>query len=265
MAAAASLTEQPSDVLSPAPGLRRRLTLGALGALSLVVALVPPVANEASRYIFVGAIQFALLAFVAPPLLVVAAPWPRSWRLGWLARLAERRRRDPSAVRSVAIFLATEAVVLFWRLPVAVDALVRHRALVVVELLALVVAEVIFWLELVESAPLSPRLPRQRRMIVATFAMWAIWSVAYLVGLSHEASYPVYASVGARGLSVAADQQVMAGVLWAIPALVFLPVIFANLMAWLRDEQEPDEEMQALTRVERRRMRWEMDNKSPRG
>ena len=226
---------------------------------------LPPIVNEAPRYVYVGAIQFALFAFVAPSLFVLSALWPRAWQQGWLSRLADRRKRDPSALHSVAIFLLSEAVVLFWRLPAAVDALVRHRELLVAELVTLLVAGIAFWLELVNSAPLSPRLPRQRRMIVATFAMWAIWSVAYLVGLSHAASYPAYAVARAHGLTLSADQQLMAAVLWAIPAFVFLPVIFANLMAWLRDEQDPDEEMRDMTRVERRRMRWESGIENRRG
>jgi hypothetical protein len=86
--------------------------------------------------------------------------------------------------------------------------------------------------------------------------MWTMWTIAYLVGLSHNGWYSAYANVSGRVVSVAADQQIMAGLLWAVAAFTFLPVIFFNLMAWLRDEQDPDEELASLTREERRRQRW---------
>ena len=229
----------------------------AAAGLAVGMGVLPPIVNESSRYVFVGAIQFSLFAFVAPSLLVLGAPWPAAWRVGWLARLADRRSRNPSPSHSVAVFLVSEAIVLFWRLPYAVDALVRHPLLVMVELVTLLFAGIALWLELLNSPPLVPRLPRQRRMVVATLAMWAIWAAAYLVGLSHTASYPAYATARVHGLTLSADQQVMAVVLWTIPAFAFLPVIFANLMGWLREEQEPDEELREMTRVERRRMRWE--------
>ena len=247
------------------PRRGRQRTFLVLALLALGIGLLPPIVSEAPRYVYVGAIQFSLFAFVAPSLLVLSASWPRAWRQGWLSEFADRRRHDPSALRSVAVFLSSEAVVIFWRLPIAVDGLVRHRIVVVAELVTLLGAGIAFWLELVSSSPLSPRLPRQRRMIVATFAMWAIWAVAYLVGLSHAASYPAYEAARSHGLTLSADQQIMAAVLWAIPACVFLPVIFANLMAWLRDEQDPDEEMREMTRVERRRLRWESGAEPRRG
>jgi cytochrome c oxidase assembly factor CtaG len=146
--------------------------------------------------------------------------------------------------------------VVAWRTPLAVNALVRHAWLAPVELVTLGVAGAGLWLELVESPPFSPRSPRQRRIVLATFAMWSTWTVAYLVGLSHVGSYAAYSSVIGRSLSLAADQQIMAGLLWAMAAFVFLPVIFSNLMAWLRDEQDPDEELRSLAREERRRARW---------
>ena len=57
------------------------------------------------------------------------------------------------------------------------------------------------------------------------------------------------------GLSLAADQQVTTGVLWAIAACAFIPVIFWNLVVWLRSEEDPDQELHRLAKQERRRRR----------
>lgn len=241
---------------TPGSGRKVRTALGAVALVVAVIGLLPPVSTEARRYVFMGALQFALFALVVPALGVLSSPWARLNRHGRLSVLADRRKRHSGFPRAVGFLVFSQVVLLFWRTPVAVDALVHHAWLAPLELVTLATAGAALWLELVTSPPFSPRLPRPRRIVLAAFAMWTTWTVAYLVGLSHTAGYGAYASLTGRVVSVAADQQIMAGLLWAVAAFTFLPVIFANLMAWLRDEQDPDEELRSLTREERRRQRW---------
>src|SRR5215469_9754414 len=62
------------------------------GVLLVVLALVPPLGHYARLYIWVRAIQDLLLAFIAPALIVVGAPWetlarrPARSAGRWLAR-----------------------------------------------------------------------------------------------------------------------------------------------------------------------------------
>ena len=58
---------------------------------------------------------------------------------------------------------------------------------------------------------------------------------------------------GWHGLSLVADQQITAGVMWAVASACFVPVIFFNLFQWLHGEEDPDEALQRLVREERRR------------
>ena len=235
---------------------RVRQILGALAALAALIGLAPPISTEAHRYVFMGALQFSLFALVVPSLLVLSAPWSRLDRSGVLHRLASRRSDHTGFLRALLVLVGSQAVLFFWRTPIAVNALVHHGFVAPVELITAGLASVALWLELVESPPFVPRSPRQRRIVIATFAMWATWTLAYVVGLSHTSWYSAYGNVSGRLVSVAADQQIMAGLLWAAAAFTYLPVIFSNLMAWLRDEQDPDEELAKLTREERRRQRW---------
>jgi hypothetical protein len=55
------------------------------------------------------------------------------------------------------------------------------------------------------------------------------------------------------GLSAAADQQIATAVLWFVAAASFVPVIFWDAMMWLRTDADPDAELLALARAERRR------------
>jgi cytochrome c oxidase assembly factor CtaG len=119
----------------------------------------------------------------------------------------------------------------------------------------LLVAGIGIWLELVESPPLVPRLSRPNRVALAAVCMWTIWILAYLVGLSHVAWYHAYLHHPGQGLSLSADQQLTTGTMWLVSGCAFIPVIFWNLVRWLQSEEDPDEEMHALVRLERTRGR----------
>ena len=108
------------------------------------------------------------------------------------------------------------------------------------------------WLELTTSPPLVPRSGYLRRAVLAAFVMWAFWILAYVVGLSNHDFYRNFPHV-AGGLSAAADQQIASAVVWFVAAASFVPVIFWNALMWLKTDEDPDTELLALARAERRR------------
>ena len=233
----------------PAP----RQLLSVVAVIAVVVVLIPPLSDRAQRYDWAGALQFAILLIAAPGLFVAGAPWGA---LG-LARAAEAlsagRRRHPERRRALAVVVLTLAVAAAWRTPGAVDWLRPGGWRVAVETVALSVCGVALWLECVGSPPLAPRSTRPVRIALMAVSMWTIWVLAYLVAMSHNAWYPAYRHVAGHGLSLAADQQLAAGVLWATAACSFIPLLFWNLFQWLRSEEDPDEELHRLLREERRR------------
>jgi cytochrome c oxidase assembly factor CtaG len=233
---------------------RARLWFAAAGGALVGVVLVPPISGSADHYLFVEAVRFSILALVAPALVVVGAPW-RCLGLApaTLDRLAEGRRRHPNFVRSLGFLVVDLVVVVLWRTPPAVDAVSQHGALVLVEAATLVAAGAGLWLELVESLPLVPRSIRPRRAVLAALAMWTIWTIAYTVAMSHHAWYRGFHHVSGAGLSASADHQLSTVVLWAVAAMAFMPVIFWNLLQWLRSEDDPDHELFRLVREDRRR------------
>jgi cytochrome c oxidase assembly factor CtaG len=263
----------PLDV-GPESDQPRRSIFSALAVVLLAVLLVPPVGTWARRDEFIEAIQFACLAIVVPALVVIGAPWRplglASRRQGPLGdatgagvggrstmvdRLAVGRRRHPEAWRSLAFACLYLGGVVLWRIPWTVDALARHPWLVAVEAVTLVAAGTGLWLELVESPPVTPRLSRPNRVALAAVSMWAIWVLAYLVGLSHASWYSAYPHHAGSGLSLSADQQLATAMLWCISGCAFVPVVFWNLVRWLQAEEDPDEELHALLRTERIRGR----------
>jgi len=250
----------------------RRLPLLAGAAVLFIACLVPPCSSYARRFEFVEALQFSILAAAVPVLVVAGAPWRR-------LRLAERqipgpdqagaavdprrlmdkvaagRRRHPEPSRTAAFGSLFLVAVTLWRIPPAVNALARHPWLVGVEAVILLGVGIGFWLELIESPPLSPRLSPPGRAALAAVSMWAVWILAYLVGLSHGSWYHAYSHQPGQGFSLAADQQLTTGTMWFAFGCAFVPVIFWNLVRWLQSEEDPDVEMHRLVRLEQTRGR----------
>jgi cytochrome c oxidase assembly factor CtaG len=233
--------------------LPRGKSLLPIAAVILVLlSLVPPVGTYTRRYVFAESFQFAVYAAAVPALLVLGAPW-RALGLSRLmltltGRRATSRRGGPGSGstafwRGVGALLVFMGTVVAWRLPVSVNALARVPGLVAVEMLTLGAAGTVLWLELVESPPLLPRLTRPLRAVFATLAMWAIWVVAYILGFSQVAWFTAYSH---PGLGALADQEIATGIMWAVPAFCFIPVVYVTALGWLRDGGEPDEELRTL-------------------
>jgi cytochrome c oxidase assembly factor CtaG len=126
--------------------------------------------------------------------------------------------------------------------------------LVLVEAACLVGGGAALWLELVDSPPLAPRLARPKRIALAALAMWTIWVTGYIVGLSHGSIYTSFHHhVAGSGLSLAADQEVVTFVLWFVAAAAYVPIVFWNLIVWLKADEDPDESLHRLVRDNRRR------------
>ena len=189
--------------------------------------LLPPIAGYARQYAFVQALQFAIFAVAGPALLVLAIPWrarpPRPPGAGQLR----------SAVRAAARLAGFIALAVTWRLPAAVNALARHPALAAAELITLLAAGTGIWAELAVPRPAPADLPRPARAAMAAAAMWTIWVLAYLTGMSGTSWFAAYRHGAPGGLSAAADQQIAVAILWAVPALCFLPVIYVMAIGWL--------------------------------
>jgi cytochrome c oxidase assembly factor CtaG len=248
-----------SSVTAPPgrPGWRRWLAVA--GVAGVLVVLLPPLAVLARRYVFAETIQFCVLAMAAPALFVLGAPW-RSLRLasagepgtGPADRLAATRRNERSFLRALVFLLIFIGVALVWRLPPVMDVLARQPVLVAAEAVTLLVAGAGLWLELVDSPPLAPRLPRPQRALVAALALWSTWAVAYVLGFAGHAVFHGYDAAGS-GLSAVADQEIAVGLVWAVAGCCFVPVVIATMLGWLAGSEDADEEFQRVFRDEHNR------------
>lgn len=222
----------------------------------LLASVLPPLFGAARRYELAQTIQFCLLGFAVPALAVAGWPFARlrfrrtaSVRRA-LEHLAGSRLRHADLLRALAVSVPAVGVMILWRLPPLVDALERHPWLLALEATSLVAAGAMLWLELLACPPFTPRVPHPRRAVVAAISMWALWIVSYAVGFSHSAWYPAFVHP-TGGLGVLADQEIATGILWACSAAAFVPVVFFDLVAWLKVGEDPDAELRRLVRRER--------------
>jgi len=229
-----------------------------VAGLVVIVCVTPPLLGAARRYVVFECLQFGLVALVTPALLALGAPIDRVVRPGSTRRLARavherasarpRHRGILPALPSLCAFLL--AVVL-WRLPLAVNWLAATPAAIACEVATFVVLGPVFFSELVVSAPFVPHASSARRIALAIATMWMLWLLAYVMGFTQQAWFTSFRHPHGP-ISLIADQQLGAGVLWAVSAATLLPPIFVNLVRFLSDDEDVDDELRRLVRRERR-------------
>ncbi len=206
----------------------------------------------------VETVQFVVLALGVPALAALGRPFARWRRAGsraalgrWADRLASARRRQPWMARAVVFVAFDVGVMVAWRVPAVMDALERRPWLLAVQVVTLATAGLGLWLELVASPPFAPRVARPWRAVLAAVAMWSVWVLAYLVGFSQSNWYPVLDHTTGR-LSSLGAQELATGILWFAATCAFMPVVFVDVISWLKEGEDPDAELRRLIRSERR-------------
>jgi hypothetical protein len=244
---AARLGDSDGDRTAVARFLQRtRPALAATAIALTLVAVLPPVAAYARQYAFVQALQFTIFAVLAPALLGLGlplrAPWPRRPK-------GQHPDTGVPPVRLAAWRLVPfMALVITWRLPAVLGALARYPALTAAELVTLAGAGLGLWLAIAGRTGPEP-LPGPLRAAAAAVAMWTIWIIAYVTGMSALALLP--RSAGVRYVvSAAADRQLTTAVLWAAPAICFAPLVYYLLVRWLGERDKLDDEQRELTALE---------------
>ncbi|MGH3301668.1 MAG: hypothetical protein ACRDOK_08310 [Streptosporangiaceae bacterium] len=91
-------------------------------------------------------------------------------------------------------------------------------------------------------------LPRPLRAAMAAVAMWTIWIVAYVTGMSSLALTP-HRAPAAEILGSAIDRQLATVVLWAAPAICLGPVVYYMLTTWLGERDTQEDKQPELTEL----------------
>jgi Cytochrome c oxidase caa3 assembly factor (Caa3_CtaG) len=208
-----------------------------VAVLLALSAVLPPAATYARQYAFVQALQFSVFAVLTPGLLTLGTP--RRYAASRRLNGEPARRALPPARAAAWRLVPFMALVIIWRLPVVLDALARYPVLAAAELVTLVGAGLGVWLAIAGLTPATP-LPRPLRAAMAAIAMWTIWIIAYVTGMSSLPLIPRSAPA-VEILGSAMDRQLATAVLWAAPAACLAPVVYYMLMTWLSERDARDD------------------------
>lgn len=240
------------------PGSAARAAAFCGGLLAVVLALVSPVGYWAGEYIWIRSLQDVLLAFGAPSLIVLAAPWLTLRRAAagwpWRAGTAARRPGTPGAGRQdrrpdpappgwswtawpVVVTLAFNVCWLGWHLPAGYDAALRHPVVQAAEAVSYLGLGIVFWRHVLGSAPFTPRfapLPRLA-LVMATFVCVSVLSMVLIFG--SRVIYTAYGGPAHRVLGVVSDQQLGGAVMWAVSLVPFGIAVIALCIRWLTADE----------------------------
>lgn len=219
-----------------------------LGLVTLVLAVEPPLDSLADKLFWAHMVQHMLLQMVAPPLIVLGAPWPALWRA---IPLGSRRRagnwlvrsRGASPLRSAARSLGYPAVawVLFLgtiaasHLPAVFDYALQHPLFHESEHALFVALGLLFWSRALDSPPAHAPLAARGAFVFFLTAALAETVLALAILAAHSPLYEPYAALRPRPehLSALADQQFGAALMLEPASLPLLLALLWSLKRWL--------------------------------
>ena len=215
------------------PALRPKIVLRLLAAWSAVVALATALLgldDLAHTRFSAHMVQHMLLSVVAPPLLLLADPFPAAlWALPARARLVVGRLVASRAPLGAAWRRLTRPVLAWplhigvlwaWHAPVLYDSALAHPWVHDAEHLSLFATAVLFWWPVIAPAPRpTPPVRAPARIVYFVLAAFARAALGLLLTL---APAPLYAYRGADTHGALDDQTLGGLVMWGAGGLIDL-------------------------------------------
>ena len=223
------------------------------GLVAIVIALESPIDTWALTYLWAHMVQHALLIFVAAPLLLFGAPLmpllraipldARRSSLRWLMTNRRPRRVALAIGHGIGsprgVWLLFVGDYLAWHVPALYDLALRDQGIHDIEHLLFLGTALLFWAQIIPSAPLRPRLGYAAQALFTITAGFALQTVEMALTYSGSPFYAHYAQVQrpAGAISALVDQTSAGALMGAIGTTIFGTVFMALLWRWFDEAQ----------------------------
>ena len=230
-----------------------RLACYWLGLLSIALALLSPIDALSTQLFFMHMLQHLLLVMIAPPLLLLANPFPfvmwglpHPWRrpVGSFFQAQGLLRRGLHRLAWPGLALLIFVAVLWgWHYPPAYDAALRNETIHDLEHLTFFITALLYWWRVIPAKPsLFPPTALESRIAFLLFTVpWNMLLGVWLTFASQPV-YPHYTTVPRLwGLSVLQDQMFGGVIMWVPGSMMY--VVAAVVLVWQilqRDDVDDD-------------------------
>jgi putative membrane protein len=216
-------------------------TAFALGIAALLIALISPISYFDITLQWDHMVQHVLLLLVAPPLILLADPFRTAWA-GYLAAQGRPIAVDgtwPARVvrglhsgsrAAIIVVLVFSVDLLVWHIPAVYNTTLRVASVHDLEHLTFLVAGLLFWDQVISPLKATGRLSLLGRGVVVLAGMFVSWGLAIVIGYATHPLYAYPAPTG--GLSLLADQEIAAGVMWVPGGTPFLIALLYLGIRW---------------------------------
>jgi putative membrane protein len=204
-----------------------------LGLFLIWLALGSPLAAFDEQLLTVHMIQHLLLMTLAPPLIWIGAPvmpvlhgLPKSFVQSVVSpvfRWPPLQRAGDIVSQSLVCWLAAAAALVGWHIPAPFTLALRSEAWHVVEHTCFLTAGFLFWWPVVQPWPSAAKVPQWSILLYLFLATLPCDILSGFLMFSDRVAYRAYLSAPRTfELSVLADQQLAAALMWTCVTIIYL-------------------------------------------
>lgn len=208
------------------------------GALTLLIALGPPLEDWAELLLSGHMVQHLLLTLVVPPLLLLGTP---AWVLAPVLRWRAVAQVGYVLTRPVVAFALASAVIVLWHIPVLYDASLRSVPIHVLQHQLFLITGVLAWWPLVGPLPAWPRLSLPVQCLYLFLLTIPGGVVGANITLATPGLYAPYMEVPRMwGIELAVDQEAGGLIMWVGTNTIYLALISVVFFRWAAREEAVD-------------------------
>jgi putative membrane protein len=218
------------------PSTRAQKTAFVAGAVTLFVALGPPLDDWSDHYLLLAhMVQHLLLILLAAPLLLHGIP---AWMLEPLTRNRVTNTIGYWLTRPVVAYAIANAVFVLWHVPLFYEMALRSQPVHVFEHMTMLGVALLAWWPTLGPLPQWPRLALPLHSLYYFAMTLPGAAVGAFITFADPGLYAPYDTAERIfGIDLATDQQVGGLLMWVAVSVIYLLLITYSFFRWASREE----------------------------